>query len=55
VPVDQLLPDDGSEQRSRSAIEKGDKVAIDLGRLARPGQLVPRAAMHLAPAPRPGR
>ena len=35
VPVDQLLPDDGSEQRSRSAIEKGDKVAIDLGRLAR--------------------
>jgi len=35
VPVDQLLPDDGSKQRSRSTLEKGDKVAIDLSRLAR--------------------
>ena len=35
VPVDQLLPDDGGQQRSRAVLEKGGKVAIDLARLAR--------------------
>ncbi len=35
VPVDQLLPDDGGQQRSRAILEKGGKVAIDLSRLAR--------------------
>jgi len=34
VPVDQLLPEDG-QQRSRTTVEKGHKVAIDLTRLAR--------------------
>src|SRR6476620_3873801 len=35
VPVDQLLPDDGGQQRSRAVLEKGGKVAIDLARLSR--------------------
>jgi transcriptional regulator with XRE-family HTH domain len=34
VPVDQLLPDDGGQQR-RASLDKGTKVAIDLTRLSR--------------------
>jgi transcriptional regulator with XRE-family HTH domain len=48
VPVDQLLPSDGGEHRSRAALEKGGKVAIDLTRLSRmPGDQFALLARYL--------
>ena len=35
VPVDQLLPEEDGQQRGRTVLEKGGKVAIDLSRLSR--------------------